>query len=166
MTRIIADSGTQVNSRRAALEIPRGTVYHAALSDHSSFPVRAESRFMPKIKFIKEKKEIEVEPGANLRNVALKEGIELYPWIHKHFLFNCHGFGQCAKCCVQITKGIENVSPAGTWEKFRLQWPDALACQREGREHELRLACKSQVNGDIEVETQPPMNLHGERFWG
>ena len=31
---------------------------------------------------------------------------------------------------------------------------------------ELRLACQARVNGDIEVETQPGVNWHGERFWG
>jgi hypothetical protein len=30
----------------------------------------------------------------------------------------------------------------------------------------LRLSCQAKVYGDIEVETQPPLNLHGERFWG
>ena len=32
---------------------------------------------MPKVKFVREKKEVEVEPGANLRTVAINEGIEL-----------------------------------------------------------------------------------------
>jgi hypothetical protein len=30
----------------------------------------------------------------------------------------------------------------------------------------MRLSCQLQVNGDIEVETQPEMNWCGERFWG
>jgi ferredoxin len=30
----------------------------------------------------------------------------------------------------------------------------------------LRLACQARVNGDVEVETQPEVNWHGERFWG
>ena len=37
---------------------------------------------MPKIKFIRENKEIEVEEGANLRKEAMKAGIQLYPGIH------------------------------------------------------------------------------------
>ena len=32
---------------------------------------------MPKIKFIREDREIEVEEGANLRKAAIKEGIQL-----------------------------------------------------------------------------------------
>ena len=119
---------------------------------------------MPKVKFVKEKKEVQVEPGANLRKVALKEGIELYPGIHKYL--NCMGFAQCASCRVQITKGIENVSPQGLFEKFRLLAGPITFFARLGHEKDLRLACQARVNGDIEVETQPEVNWHGERFWG
>jgi ferredoxin len=118
---------------------------------------------MPKIKFIKEKKEVEVEPGANLRKAAIKEGIELYPGVHKYV--NCMGFAQCASCRVTITKGIENVSPQGLWERFRLAAGPDTWFARLGHEQELRLACQARVNGDIEVETQPEANWHGDRFW-
>jgi ferredoxin len=119
---------------------------------------------MPKIKFVNEKKEIEVEPGANLRKVALKEGIELYPGIHKYV--NCMGFAQCASCRVQITKGLENVSPQGWWEKLRLTVGPDTWFARLGHEQDLRLSCQVEVNGDIEVQTRPEPNWHGERFWG
>ncbi len=119
---------------------------------------------MPKVKFVKEKKEVEVEAGANLRKVALREGIQLYPGIHQYV--NCLGFAQCASCRVNITKGIENVSPQGLWEKFRLTVGPDTWFARLGHEKELRLACQTRVNGDIEVETQPEANLYGERFWG
>jgi ferredoxin len=119
---------------------------------------------MPKIKFVKEKKEIEVEPGTNLRKAAMKDGIELYPGIHQYV--NCMGFAQCASCRVRITKGIENVSPQGLWERFRLRFGPDTWFATLGNEKELRLSCQARVNGDIEVETQPEANLHGERFWG
>ena len=32
-------------------------------------------------------------------------------------------------------------------------------------EDEMRLACQTTVNGDIEVETQPPVRITGEKFW-
>jgi ferredoxin len=121
---------------------------------------------MPKVKFVKEKKEVEVEPGANLRMVAIKNGIELYPGIHKNWFANCHGFGHCASCRVHVTKGLANVSSPGLWERFRLLAGPITFFARLGHEQELRLACKTQVNGDIEVETQPEVNWHGERFWG
>ncbi|MFN0055611.1 MAG: ferredoxin [Planctomycetales bacterium] len=119
---------------------------------------------MPKIKFVKEKKEIEVEPGANLRKVALQEGIPLYPGLHKYV--NCCGLAQCASCRVHITKGVENVSPQGWFEKLRLMVGPITSFARLGHEQDLRLACQCRVEGDIEVETQPSVNWHGERYWG
>src|SRR4051812_20826511 len=70
-----------------------------------------ETRAMPTVKFVNEKKTIEVPKGANLRKEALKAGIELYPGIHK--VFNCHGLRQCASCRVLLKKGTENVSRQG-----------------------------------------------------
>jgi ferredoxin len=37
---------------------------------------------------------------------------------------------------------------------------------RIGHENDLRLACKVKVNGNVDVETQPPLISTGERFWG
>ena len=128
---------------------------------------------MPKIKFVKENKTIEVEPGTNLRKAALREGIPIYPGVDR--MVNCMGLGTCTTCRVLIKKGQENVSPPGWWEKLH-DWvpvPDAAFCgvpahffARIGHEGELRLACQTKVNGDIEVETQPGINWHGDKFWG
>jgi len=30
----------------------------------------------------------------------------------------------------------------------------------------MRLSCMTKVQGDMEVETQPALNLFGEKFWG
>lgn len=119
---------------------------------------------MPKIKFIKEKKEIEVEVGTNLRQAALAAKVELYPGIHR--TFNCWGWGQCASCRVQITKGLENVTRPTWWENLRLTYFPDTWFAKLGHEQDLRLSCTTAVNGDIEVETQPAPNWHGERFWG
>jgi ferredoxin len=35
-----------------------------------------------------------------------------------------------------------------------------------GNEQQLRLACQAKVNGDVEVQTKPGLNWHGDRFWG
>jgi ferredoxin len=122
---------------------------------------------MPSVKFVNEKKTVEVPTGANLRQEALKAGIELYPGIHRHFLFNCHGLGQCGSCCVKIKKGKENVSPQTFRERARMILGMFTSAARKGHEDELRLACLTQVQGDVEIETKPDlMNLHGERFWG
>lgn len=119
---------------------------------------------MPSVKFIKEKKSIEVPPGANLRKEARKAGIELYPGPHR--IFNCRGLGQCASCRVIVKKGCENVSKQGIFEKLRLICGPITFFARLGHEKDLRLACRTKVKGDIEVETQPAVNWHGEKFWG
>ena len=119
---------------------------------------------MAKIKFLRENKTVEVEPGTNLRKVALKEGAQLYAGVHK--VLNCQGFGQCCSCKVIIKKGAENVSSQGWVEWFGLMKHPLAFFHRLGNEKELRLACQTRVNGDIEVETQPEMNWHGDHFWG
>ena len=71
------------------------------------------------IKFVSEKKEIQVPDGSNLRKEALRAGVGLYPGINK--VLNCHGFGSCGSCRVLITKGMENASPMGFIERMRLK---------------------------------------------
>jgi ferredoxin len=120
---------------------------------------------MPTIKFINEKKTIEVEPGANLRKAAQQEGVSLYPGIHQYV--NCMGWGSCASCRVHITKGVENTNRKGLKERLRLLLGPLTFFGRIGHEKDLRLACQTRVNGDIEVETKPPVvDWHGEKFWG
>jgi ferredoxin len=119
---------------------------------------------MPTIKFLNEKKSVEVEKGTNLRRAAIREGVQLYQFPHNYV--NCMGWGQCASCKVCIKKGIENVKPAGWWERLRWYLDPLAFFSRLGHEKEMRLACRVQVQGDIEVETRPPVNFHGEKFWG
>jgi ferredoxin len=114
---------------------------------------------MPLIKFVNEKKEIQVPAGSNLRREAIRAGVNLYPHIHK--VLNCHGFAQCGACRVLITKGAENASPMGFFEKARL----ACSFVYIGNEDTMRLACQTRVEGDMEVQTQPPLNLYGENFF-
>ncbi|HEY4262779.1 MAG TPA: hypothetical protein VGM98_21650 [Schlesneria sp.] len=119
---------------------------------------------MPTITFVKEKKTVEVPVGANLRKEALKAGVQLYPFPHNYL--NCMGFGMCHSCRVTIKKGVENVSPQGIFEKASMNIINPLTFfARLGNEKTLRLACQMQVNGDVEVETKPPMNWHGENYW-
>ena len=119
---------------------------------------------MPTIKFLNEKKSIEVPQGSNLRTEARKNGIQLYSGPEK--IMNCMGFGACTACRVHVKKGLENVSPAGWWERINLLKPITLGFfARIGHEHELRLACQMRVNGDCEIETRPSLNWHGEKFW-
>jgi len=115
---------------------------------------------MPKVKFVAEKQEIEVPVGANLRQEAMKAGIQLYPGINR--VVNCMGLGTCGTCRVLVKAGIDNLSPMGLKEKIRLfLMPFATI----GHEKEMRLACQVQVNGDCTVETKPAFNLNGDTFW-
>ena len=55
---------------------------------------------MPVIRFVREGRDVECYPGENLREVALREGIELYGL--KGQLGNCGGCGQCITCFVSV----------------------------------------------------------------
>ncbi len=114
---------------------------------------------MPVVNFVNEKKQLQVAEGSNLRSAALDAGIPLYPGVHK--VLNCHGLAQCAACRVLITKGKDNASQMGLLEKLRLKWSFVFI----GNEDTMRLSCQTKVNGDMDVVTQPQLNLFGENFF-
>jgi ferredoxin len=132
---------------------------------------------MPLVKFVKEKKEIEVPEGAVLRTEAVKAGINLNCGVNGYGesinkYMNCHGFGMCGTCRVLITKGIENTNKLTSreWLKFKTPIPtpvpDPIPCLAYiGHEENMRLACMTKVFGDIEVESSVEVNLFGENFF-
>lgn len=128
---------------------------------------------MPIIKFVKEKKEIEVADGAVLRSEAIKAGINLHQGLNGlgaslNKFVNCHGLGQCGTCRVLITKGMENTNKPTLLEriKFKCPVPDPIPpLAYVGHEETMRLGCCTTVHGDIEVETGPELNLFGENFF-
>ncbi len=98
---------------------------------------------MSTIKFVKEDKEVVTALGANLRQKAVQNGIDIYSWKGK--LTNCGGNGQCGTCIVEIVAGMENLSPKTDFEKRRLKKkPDNY-----------RLACQTLVNGEVSINTKP-----------
>ncbi|MDJ0577167.1 MAG: 2Fe-2S iron-sulfur cluster-binding protein [Xenococcaceae cyanobacterium MO_234.B1] len=98
---------------------------------------------MSTIKFVKEDKEVVTALGANLREKALQNRIDIYTLKGK--LTNCGGYGQCGTCIVEIVEGMENLSPKTDFEKRRLRKkPDTY-----------RLACQTLVNGAVSVKTKP-----------
>lgn len=111
------------------------------------------------INFINEKKQVQVPDGTNLRKAAQQAGVQLYSFPHN--IVNCHGFSQCGSCRVLIQKGLENASPMGLMEKMRLK----VSLAYIGNEDSMRLACQTKVNGDMDVETRPPLNLYGDNFF-
>ena len=132
---------------------------------------------MPTVKFTKEKKEIEVPAGTDLRTAAMKAGVGVYDGFNGigaklNSLFNCHGWGLCGTCRVNVTQGMENTNPLTLREKLKFKTPiptpvpDPLPCLAYiGNEETMRVACMTQIEGDVEVETGPPIDLFGENFF-
>jgi ferredoxin len=118
---------------------------------------------MPTVTFVNEKKSIEVPVGSNLRREAIKAGVQLYPFPHNYV--NCMGLGLCTSCRVMVKKGLENGSKQSLYEKFTMISHPLTFFARIGNETNLRLACQMRVDGDIEVQTQPAMNWHGENYF-
>ena len=96
------------------------------------------------ITFSKEDKSFTVASGANLRQKAIENGIDLYTFKGK--ITNCGGIGQCATCMVDIEEGLENLSPKTDFEERKLK----------RKPESYRLACQAMVNGSITVKTKPP----------
>ena len=93
-------------------------------------------------------KVVDCELGANLRQVLLAHGIDLYNGQSK--VINCHGLGTCGTCAVQI----EGEVSAPNWkDKTRRSLPP------HHPDRNLRLACQTQVLGDVKVTKY-------DGFWG
>lgn len=91
---------------------------------------------------------IECQQGANLRKVLLTSGVDLYGVGAK--LINCRGIGSCGTCAVKI---VGDTSPVNWRDRTRRSLPP------HSPERDLRLACQTQVLGDIEVTKY-------DGFWG
>ena len=101
---------------------------------------------MPKV--TAQGKTFECDRGANLRQVLLDNGIDLYNGQAK--LINCHGFGTCGTCAVQVEG---QVSEPNWQDKTRRSLPPHSATANR------RLACQTQVLGDVKV-------TKFDGFWG
>ncbi len=100
---------------------------------------------MPKITFVNEFKTVEVAEGTNVRRAAIDAGINLYSGIYKYM--NCHGFGMCGSCKVEITEG--EVTPPSPNMREGLEITTLV-------EPNARLACQICPKTDIKVVTQHP----------
>lgn len=107
---------------------------------------------MPVIRFVREQRDVECYPGENLREVALREGIELYGL--KGRLGNCGGCGQCITCFVEVLEGGSATA---------LSELTAVELQKlKRRPKTWRLACQALVQKSLLVLTRPQLGL-GER---
>ena len=104
---------------------------------------------MPVIRFVREGRDVECYPGENLRDVALREGVELYGL--KGQLGNCGGCGQCITCFVAVVDetGVEALSERTPVEESKLR----------RRPQEWRLACQALVDRSLLVLTRPQVRL-------
>ena len=75
---------------------------------------------MPTIRFVREGRDVKCKSGENLRQVALREGLELYGF--KGTIGNCGGCGQCITCFVSVEGGKDSsLSPLTDVEKIKLK---------------------------------------------
>ena len=104
---------------------------------------------MPVIRFVREGRDVECYPGENLREVALREGVELYGLKGK--LGNCGGCGQCITCFVEVVgeNAPGSLSPRTGVEEQKLR----------RRPEGWRLACQALVQQSVLVLTRPQVGL-------
>ena len=106
---------------------------------------------MTTIRFIREGIDIKCKPGENLRELIIKEQLQLYGL--KGILGNCGGVGQCSTCFVSVEGGTDNsLSPQTIVEEEKLK----------NRPDNWRLACQTLVKSSAVILTKPqtpPSNL-------
>ena len=104
---------------------------------------------MPVVRFVREGRDVECNPGENLREVARREGMKLYGL--KGQLGNCGGCGQCVTCFVAVVEesGGDALSPRTTVEITKLR----------RRPLNWRLACQTLVERSVMVLTRPQMRF-------
>ena len=106
---------------------------------------------MATIRFIREGIDIKCKPGENLRELVIREKLQLYGL--KGILGNCGGVGQCSTCFVSVEGGTKNsLSPLTSVEEEKLK----------NRPNNWRLACQTLIKSSAVILTKPqspPSNL-------
>ena len=92
---------------------------------------------MPKVRFVRENLEVEVEPGETILAAAKRAGAPEGD--------RCGGVCACSTCHVYVTKGFDNLSDIED-EEF-----DILDKAFDVRSTS-RLGCQAKLSGDVEVE--------------
>lgn len=104
---------------------------------------------MPVIRFVREGREVECFPGENLREVALREGMEIYGLKGK--LGNCNGCGQCITCFVGV---VSEGAPGALSGRTAVE-----EAKLRRRPQDWRLACQTLVLQSVSVLTRPQVGL-------
>ena len=95
---------------------------------------------MLNITFEKQNRTLKAEAGENLRELAIKNKLSVYPHLLK--ILNCRGRGLCTSCKVEIVSG--KVAPRNEIEQEKLA---------KKKNPNLRLACQVTVEDDLVVRT-------------
>ena len=99
---------------------------------------------MTTIRFIREGIDIQCKPGENLRDLIIKEKLQLYGL--KGILGNCGGAGQCSTCFVSVEGGTKSsLSPITSVEEEKLK----------NRPDNWRLACQTLIKSSAVILTKP-----------
>ena len=106
---------------------------------------------MATIRFIREGLDVQCNPGENLRELVMKENLQLYGL--KGILGNCGGAGLCSTCFISVEGGNKNsLSPLSSAEEEKLK----------SRPKNWRLACQTLIKSSAVILTKPqspPSNL-------
>jgi ferredoxin len=97
---------------------------------------------MPTIRFLVEHQQVEAKSGTRLRDAALGAGI----YVNRELLrgVNCGGRGLCGTCGVWVSEPTSGAAGAPTIRE-----------RVHGLGRGRRLACQTEVLGDVEVTTMP-----------
>lgn len=109
---------------------------------------------MPRVRFLRERKEVNVPRGASLAQAMRASSVGL----DRRLVRACAGRGLCGGCRVLVREGEESLSPRTWIERLRM----ALGFFAIGHEEECRLACQARVEGDVLIEVAPPFNWWGQ----
>ncbi len=104
---------------------------------------------MPIIRFKNEHLSVEVPEGANLRETALDNGVEVYQGEDK--FLNCRGRGLCGTCVMQISPE-RAASPRTKTELAKLQFSKD------------RLSCQTNITADCTVTTKMAQPKHDRKI--
>ena len=99
---------------------------------------------MTTIRLIREGLDIQCKPGENIRELIIKENLQLYGL--KGMLGNCSGVGQCSTCFISVEGGNKNsLSPLTSVEEEKLK----------NRPENWRLACQTLIKSSTIILTKP-----------
>ena len=115
------------------------------------------SKYLQMPKVIAQGKTITCQSGDNLRRVLLAAGVDLYNGQSK--LINCRGIGSCGTCAVAIEPVEDTLLESGAVSEVNWRDRTRRSLPPHDPSRDLRLACQTQVLGDIHVTKY-------DGFWG